>query len=119
MPARFKVKVIAGSTAEAALGWKCCNLQGMNLELHVTNAGAGAVTVQSVAEFSGPSGRERVDYLYPHGAHELGPGVTMSFLCDFDENRLRSYERVTVFDGEGGAHQAGITGEMEEAKAVV
>ncbi|MFO8057434.1 MAG: hypothetical protein R6V10_09075 [bacterium] len=115
MASNLMIRVIWNSSCEEVLGWKCVNLMDMNLEVHVHNRGRDVIHLRSEIELSGNKGAERLDNLYPHGVHPLGPDQTMSFYCSSDDARLELYSNISVFDAKGRAYKAVITGHMEEA----
>ena len=110
------VKVMMNSTCEDALGWKCCNLQGMNLEIQVANSGVKHVWLKSEVDLVGDGAIDRVGYLYPHGTHPLAPDDALSFYCSYDERRFRRFSHVVVMDENGGRYRAAITGAYESAQ---
>lgn len=103
------------SSCEEALDWKCCNLSGMNLELQVINSGDDKVLVRSEAELVGEAASERIDYLYPHGLHCIGPGEALSFYCFFDDERMSGFSHIEIADAGGNKYRAQITGRREDA----
>lgn len=112
MDSPLLVRAIINSSVEAVLNFKCVNLMDMNLEVQVMNAGREVVGVRSEIELSTDSERERVDYLYPHGVHLLGPDQTMSFYLSYDERRFSRFTRIAVFDDQGHLHFATISGDQ-------
>lgn len=108
------VRVIMNTACEQALGWKCCNLMDMNLEVQVWNAGNAPFFMKSEVFLAGEGGAEKIDYLYPHGVYAIAPGDALSFYCSFDEDRFRRFTRIIVQDGEGKKYHAAISGEKEE-----
>jgi hypothetical protein len=118
MSGGLKVRVLMNSSLEDVLGWKCCNLQGMNLEIHVINAGGKRLAVKSEAELEGPGLAERIDYLYPQGVHALEPGEALSFYCSFDERRFGKFTNIIVKDGAGARYRAAISGGAEAAERI-
>lgn len=112
----LKVKVIMNTSLEEVLGWKCCSLPGMNLEIQVINQGDGPVRIKSEIEFLGANKSERIDYLYPHGVHSIAPRDRLAFYCSFEEDRFRDFTLVVVRDEYGHGLVAPITGDEEEAK---
>jgi hypothetical protein len=116
MASRLSVTVIINSSVEDVLGWKCCNLQDLNLEIHVTNLGSDEVKIGSAMELQGEGGAERIDYFYPHGVHAIEPREGLSFYCRFDEERFGRFTQVVVFDEAGKGYRARITGKSEAAE---
>jgi hypothetical protein len=114
----IRVKVLMNSTCEDALGWKCCNLQGMNLEIHVENTGVKYVRVKSEVDLVGDGDTDRVGYLYPHGIHPIAPDEALSFYCSYDEQRFRNFSHIVVRDESGRKFRAAITGGGEAAEIV-
>jgi len=118
MRSELTVTVLLNSSVEDVLGWKCCNLQGMNLEVQVSNRGREEVVVLSAMEFRDREAGERVDYFYPAGTHPLGPQEGQSFYCSYDADRFRRFTHVIVTDRAGRRHRAAITGRDEPAALV-
>jgi len=116
MASGLLVRVLSNSSCEDALGWKCINLQGMNLEIQVINAGQDKVFVRSEVELVSDAGSERIDYLFPHGLHPLGPEQAMSFYCSFDEERMKGFSQILITDKQGNQYSAKITGRAEKAE---
>ncbi len=112
---RLFVRLIVNSSMEEVLGWKCVNLQGMNMELHVTNEGRDTMRLRSEAVLMAAETERRIDYLYPHGVHELGPHQGLAFYFGFDEDEASRFDRVGVADDEGALYVAKITGSAEKA----
>ena len=115
MKSFVSVKAQINSSCEDALGWKCCNLQGMNLEIQVANTGVKYVWVRSEVVLVGDRDQDKVEYLYPHGTHPLAPDQVLSFYCTYDEHRFKRFSHIVVMDREGRRHQAAITGRHEPA----
>jgi hypothetical protein len=59
--------------------------------------------------------RERVDYFFPAGIHDLSPGEGMSFYCAFDAERFRRFSQIEVREEGGRCHRAALTGREEPA----
>jgi hypothetical protein len=116
MALQLAVTVIFNSSVEDVLGWKCCNLQDMNLEIQVTNRGREVARVKSVIVLKGEAGSERIDYLYPHGVHPIAPGEGLSFYCRFDEDRFARFTHAIAEDEAGTRYRAPITGRAEPAE---
>ena len=112
---QLQVKVIINSSVEEALGWKCCNLMDMNLEIMVENLGPETAWIRSEVELAGEGTSERIEYLYPHGLHPIAPRDALSFYCSFDPDRFKRFSRIILVDGNGKRYQAAITGEEEPA----
>ena len=112
----ISIRIIRGSGCEEVLGWKCINLHGMNLEILVVNTGRETIELKSEVEFMGESDRDRVDYLYPHGVHPLGPEQGMSFYCSYDEQRLQNFSHLQIREADSNRiFRAAITGREEKA----
>ncbi|HUT52031.1 MAG TPA: hypothetical protein VM658_01435 [bacterium] len=110
------VRVLMNSGLEEVLSWKCCNLQGMNLEVHVINGSDERIEARSEMELTGPGGGERVAWLYPPGVHAILPGEALSFYCSHDEERFKTFTNVIIEDGRGRRFRARITGRAEPAR---
>ena len=116
MPQELRVRVIISSSSEEVLGWKCINLQDMNLEVHVINQGRDLVRIKSQMELVGNGEAEKVDYFFPYGLHPLGPGQGLSFYCHFEEDRFKRFTGIIIEDDTGNHYQAPITGRSEPAR---
>jgi hypothetical protein len=118
MGSELTVRALINSSVEDVLGWKCCNLQDMNLEVQVNNGGGEAVRVKSAMELESGQGSEKIEYLYPPGLQPIGPREGLSFYCRFDEERFRRFSHIIIEDERGRRYRAEITGRSERAERV-
>jgi hypothetical protein len=106
------IKVIMDSSVEEVLSFKCCNLHGLNMEIHLTNHGSEPITVNSSCELVDEQGgvSHRIDHLYPPGPYTLVPGEPLACYCSMQEEVLRKHAWIVFEDRGGGKHRCRLAG---------
>ncbi len=102
----LEIRVNLNSPVEKILDFKCCHMLDQNLEILIRNRGRDTVRLSSSCELVGPSGRLRLDCLYPPGGHAIPPGEIVAFYGSFPESLFDPYESVVFRDAEGREHRA-------------
>jgi hypothetical protein len=114
----LEIRLIMNSPMEDILAFRtCCSLKmfDQNLEIHVTNRGAGPVVMPSYFDIEGETGlRHRVDTLIPPGEHRIGAGEIIAFYCYMDETLWNRSRQVVFYDGVGTEYPVEIVHEEEE-----
>ncbi len=102
------VKVFMNTSVEDVIGFKCCNIQDQNLEIHVRNLGSSPMKVPS--SFVLESKTEKVDLktVYPPGGQLVQPGEAAAFYCSMDEDDWKTYIAITAFDDQGRPYRASL-----------
>jgi len=112
----LKARVLFDSSVEDLLGWKCCNISGMNLEVQVKNEGDSPIVIKGAMTFSGEGGETTISNMYPYGGGRIEAGDSLAFYCSADEKEMSGADRLVLEDGNGVRYEAKITGAFEEAE---
>jgi hypothetical protein len=105
------IRLFMNSSVEEVISFKCCNLHGLNLEIHLKNIGEMPVTVPGGCELVGEREEERfrIDYLYPPGPYTLQPGEPRACYCTLAEEIYERYRWIVFRDHRGREHRAPLT----------
>lgn len=104
------IKVIMNSSVEEILSFKCCNLHGQNLEIHLTHPGPEPLSVHGHCDLLGDreGERYRVANLFPPGPYRLLPGEPLACYASLEEEVFRRYRWIVFQDLGGEEHRAAL-----------
>ncbi len=97
----IKVKAIMNSSVEDVIGFKCCNLPDLNLEIQVKNLSAAPVKVPSRFILEGNADKMDLRTVYPPNGQTVQPGEPAAFYCTMDEEEWNTFTSITAFDAQG------------------
>jgi len=108
----IEIKVIMNSAVEEILSFKCCNLHGLNLEIHLTNPGPDPLTVHGHCELRGEKEDDRygIENLFPPGPYRLPPGEPLACYGSLADEVFGRYRWIVFRDLAGGEHRARLRG---------
>ena len=108
----IEIKVFMNSSVEEVLSFKCCNMHGQNLEIHLKNPGPEPLSVPGSCELVGEreEDRFRIDNLFPPGPYRLPPGEPQACYCSLADEVFDRYEWIVFTDTGGGEHRAPLRG---------
>jgi hypothetical protein len=104
----LEIKVIMNSCVEEVLGFKCCNLSGMNLEIIIHNRGNQATVTPDFFVLENESGTETFRNLYPPWPQTIAPGDCTAQYCNMDENCWQKYRTLIISDKDGRPYRIPI-----------
>lgn len=93
----LKLKIIMNSSVEEILDFKCCDLQGMNLELNFKNQGEKSVEAPTSFKLEQEGKSHHMFYLYPPWAQQIFPDSFLSLYCNMVEDILQQYQTIRFF----------------------
>jgi len=104
----IRIRTLMNSSVEEVISFKCCNLHGLNLEIHLENLAGEPVTVPGSCELVGAreDDRLRIDWLYPPGPYTLRPREPAACYCTLADEIYERYRWIVFRDDRGGEHRA-------------
>jgi len=104
----IRIKVFMNSSVEEILSFKCCNMHGQNLEIHLTNLTDEPLTVPGFCDLVGERGEEpfRIDTLCPPGPYKLLPGEPLACYGMLLDEIYEQYRWIVFRDERGREHRA-------------
>ncbi len=104
----IRIRPIMNSSVEEVISFKCCNLHGLNLEIHLENLEDEPVTVPGGCELVGEreEDRFRIDFLYPPGPYTLRPRDPLACYCSLADEIFERYRWIVFRDRRGREHRA-------------
>jgi len=100
----LSVKIIMNSVMEEILAFKCCNISGQNLEMHVHNLGEHTVKVPGRFILESENDTLDCSHLFPPWEQEIDPGGALAFYCSLDPLLWDRYQTLTMFDQDGASY---------------
>ena len=109
-PVMIEIKVLMNSAIEEVLSFKCCNLHGLNMEIHLKNLDSEPVTVPNVCELLDAEGEKlRINNLYPVGPYTLPPGESLACYSSLPEEMFTRYQWIIFRDTLNREHRAPVS----------
>jgi len=112
----IEIKVFMNSAVEEVLSFKCCNLHGQNMEIHLKNTGEEPLTVPGACELVGTDEekRLRIENLFPPGPYQLPPGEPLACYCSLEDEVFCRYSWIVFQDAQGQEHRAPLNANHEK-----
>jgi hypothetical protein len=106
------IEVILNSAVADVIGFKCCNLPDLTLELHVKNTGETEARLSGQGfEMEDAEGRRAPWNLYPPWEQVIAPGASAAFYAAMDEAAWSVVRVVHARDREGEEWRWEVNGE--------
>jgi len=93
----LELKIMMNSSVEEILDFKCCHLQGMNLELSLKNQGDESFEAPTSFKLEPDEKSHPLFYLYPPWTQQIEPGTCLSLYCNMSDNILPQYRIIRFF----------------------
>lgn len=87
------------------LEWKCCNINGLNLELIFYNSGEKEVVAPNSFILENDNEKITIDTVYPPWLQKIQPKDYGCIYCSMEDKIWQKYHTLTIKDESGQEHQ--------------
>ncbi len=93
----LKLTILMNSSIEEILDFKCCHVQGMNLEFHLTNEGKKTISAPDSFVLEQGDITDSINLLYPPWPQMIQPNTRLALYCNMDETIFEKYSHIRFF----------------------